>query len=33
MMEKPRIIIDRLSTLIQGDIVTALERFSTKRGG
>jgi probable dihydroxyacetone kinase regulator len=33
MMDKPRIIIDRLSTLIQGDIVTALERFSTKRGG
>jgi probable dihydroxyacetone kinase regulator len=30
MMEKPAVIIDRLSTLIQGDITTALERFSTK---
>jgi probable dihydroxyacetone kinase regulator len=30
MMEKPKLIIDRLSTLIQGDITTALERFSTK---
>ena len=30
MMEKPATIIDRLSTLIQGDITIALERFSTK---
>lgn len=31
MVEKPAIIIDRLSTLIQGDIATALERFSARR--
>lgn len=31
MMEKPAAIIDRLSTLIQGDITTALERFGTRR--
>jgi len=30
MMEKPAAIIDRLSTLIQGDIRTALERFGTR---
>jgi len=28
MMEKPELIIDRLNTLIQGDINIALERFS-----
>ena len=31
MMEKPAVIIDRLSTLIQGDITAALERFGKKR--
>jgi probable dihydroxyacetone kinase regulator len=31
MMEKPAVIIDRLGTLIQGDITTALERFNAKR--
>jgi probable dihydroxyacetone kinase regulator len=29
MMEKPEVIIDHLTTLIQGDIAIALERFST----
>jgi hypothetical protein len=33
MMEKPTAIINRLGTLIQGDITTALERFATKRLG
>jgi hypothetical protein len=28
-MEKPEVIIDHLTTLIQGDIAIALERFST----
>jgi probable dihydroxyacetone kinase regulator len=31
MMEKPEVIIGRLTTLIQGDITIALERFGTKR--
>jgi len=31
MMEKPEVIIDRLTTLIRGDMAIALERFSTKR--
>ncbi len=33
MMEQPRLIVDRLSTLIQGDITTALERFAEKNRG
>jgi len=31
MMEEPGAIVDRLSTLTQGDIATALERFATGR--